>query len=424
MLSTVLIIDKRKELPAKYKKCIDELEASTVIARNLKDAFLSLQSLEPDMVIVSDSIEEKLSDFCQKIRTLTYNSRPIIIALSKSADTHDRIEVLESGADDFISEPVNIEEFRTRIKAHLRREIESNLDNKTLLPNLKYSHKALKRVLGTEGLSVLFAEIQNFKEYTEIYTELAGDKLIQTFIAIVKSALDSSDFVGQYNETGFVIITNKYKAEKLATFLTFAFDTVVPKFYSQTDVKRGYCTMKGEKYAGMRVNFVSVLIGGMIDGFNLVPNTKLLLDKLISIKSMAKIPNGSNYVIDRAKLTATDAVVEKVYNRTIFVKENDSSLQYLIRTSLELQGYDVIEDIDENIAEQPAIVIIDSKDDLSELENLKTIKQNQNFVNTKFIVTTTVHNKSSILDAGADLYLPKPYEISELVRWVEYFLNR
>ena len=424
MLSTVLIIDKRKELPAKYKKCIDELEASTVIARNLKDAFLSLQSLEPDMVIVSDSIEEKLSDFCQKIRTLTYNSRPIIIALSKSADTQDRIEVLESGADDFISEPVNIEEFRTRIKAHLRREIESNLDNKTLLPNLKYSHKALKRVLGTEGLSVLFAEIQNFKEYTEIYTELAGDKLIQTFIAKVKSALDSSDFVGQYNETGFVIITNKYKAEKLATFLTFAFDTVVPKFYSQTDVKRGYCTMKGEKYAGMRVNFVSVLIGGMIDGFNLVPNTKLLLDKLISIKSMAKIPNGSNYVIDRAKLTATDAVVEKVYNRTIFVKENDSSLQYLIRTSLELQGYDVIEDIDENIAEQPAIVIIDSKDDLSELENLKTIKQNQNFVNTKFIVTTTVHNKSSILDAGADLYLPKPYEISELVRWVEYFLNR
>ncbi len=424
MLSTVLIIDKRKELPAKYKKCIDELEASTVIARNLKDAFLSLQSLEPDMVIVSDSIEEKLSDFCQKIRTLTYNSRPIIIALSKSADTQDRIEVLESGADDFISEPVNIEEFRTRIKAHLRREIESNLDNKTLLPNLKYSHKALKRVLGTEGLSVLFAEIQNFKEYTEIYTELAGDKLIQTFIAIVKSALDSSDFVGQYNETGFVIITNKYKAEKLATFLTFAFDTVVPKFYSQTDVKRGYCTMKGEKYAGMRVNFVSVLIGGMIDGFNLVPNTKLLLDKLISIKSMAKIPNGSNYVIDRAKLTATDAIVEKVYNRTIFVKENDSSLQYLIRTSLELQGYDVIEDIDENIAEQPAIVIIDSKDDLSELENLKSIKQNQNFVNTKFIVTTTVHNKSSILDAGADLYLPKPYEISELVRWVEYFLNR
>lgn len=424
MLSTVLIIDKRKELPTKYKKCIDDLDTNTVIARTLKDAFLSLQNIEPDMVIISDSIDEDLANFCQKVRALTYNTRPIIIALSKSADIQDRIDVLESGADDFLSEPVNIEEFKTRIKAHLRRDIELNLDSKTLLPNLKYSQKALKRVLNAEGNAVLFASIQNFEEYKTIYTELAGDKLIQTFIAITKSALDKTDFIGQYDEKSFIIITNKYSAERLATFLTFAFDTVVPKFYSENDVKRGYSTLKGEKYTGMRVNFVSVLIGGMVDGFKLVSNTKILIDKLISIKSLAKIPSGSNYVIDRAKLTGSDAIIEKPFNKTIFVKESDNSLQYLIRTSLELQGYDVIENINEEFAEQPAIVILDSKDDLSELESLKLLKKNQNFVNTKFIVTTTVHNKSAILGSGADLYLPKPYEIADLIKWVEYFLNK
>ena len=47
----------------------------------------------------------------------------------------------------------------------------------------------------------------------------------------------------------------------------------------------------------------------------------------------------------------------------------------------------------------------------------------KNFVNTKFIVTTAVHDKALILDSGADLYLPKPYEISDLIRWVEYFLK-
>ena len=108
MLATVLIIDKRKELSVKYKKCIDDTEANTIIARNLKDAFVFLQELEPDMVIISDSIDENLADFCKKVRILTYNSRPIIIALSKSADISDRISVLENGADDFISEPVNI----------------------------------------------------------------------------------------------------------------------------------------------------------------------------------------------------------------------------------------------------------------------------------------------------------------------------
>ena len=147
MLSTVLIIDKRKELSTKYKKSIDNTDINTVVARSLQDAMSLVQSLEPDMIIVSDSIGESLSGFCQKIRALTYNTRPVIIALSKSADFNDRIGILEAGADDFISEPVNIEEFKTRIKAHLRRDIESNLDNKTLLPNQKYVKKALKRVL-------------------------------------------------------------------------------------------------------------------------------------------------------------------------------------------------------------------------------------------------------------------------------------
>ena len=143
MLSTVLIIDKRKELSVKYKKCIDETDVNTVIARTLKDALVILQALEPDMIIVSDSIEEELAAFCGKIRALTYNTRPVIVALSKSAESEDRIRILESGADDFISEPVNIDEFKSRVRAHLRRDIELNLDNKTLLPNQKYVRKSL-----------------------------------------------------------------------------------------------------------------------------------------------------------------------------------------------------------------------------------------------------------------------------------------
>ena len=141
MLSTVLIIDKRKELSLKYKRSIDETEINTVIAHTLKDGLLNIQTLEPEMIIISDSIEEELCAFCKKIRALTYNTRPVFVALSKSADAADRINVLENGADDFISEPVNIEEFKTRIKAHIRRDVESNLDDTTLLPNKKYVKK-------------------------------------------------------------------------------------------------------------------------------------------------------------------------------------------------------------------------------------------------------------------------------------------
>ena len=48
-------------------------------------------------MILFDSIEESLVGFVKKIRALTYNTRPVIVALSKSADYEDRICVLESG---------------------------------------------------------------------------------------------------------------------------------------------------------------------------------------------------------------------------------------------------------------------------------------------------------------------------------------
>ena len=62
MLSNVLIIDKRKELSIKYKKSIEDNETTTVISRNLKEALHYIQFAEPDIIIISDSLEEKLSN--------------------------------------------------------------------------------------------------------------------------------------------------------------------------------------------------------------------------------------------------------------------------------------------------------------------------------------------------------------------------
>ena len=130
--------------------------------------------------------------------------------------------------------------------------------------NQKYVRKSLKRVLTSEMQAVLMVGFETIENYKSVYTEVVADKLVQTFVAIAKSTLDENDFIGQYDEKNFVIVTNKYNAEKLATFLTFAFDTVVPKFYSEEDSKRGYMLLKGERLAGMRANFVSVLVGGIV----------------------------------------------------------------------------------------------------------------------------------------------------------------
>mgnify|MGYP002523950598 CR=1 FL=1 len=420
MLCKALIIDTRKELSTKYKKSLTDKDIEVQIARSIQDGFGFIQSLEPDLIIVSDSITEPLADFCEKIRILTYNIRPVIVALSKSDNIEDKIKVLESGADDFISEPVNFKEFQIRIKAHLRRELETNLDNKTLLPNEKYSIRALKRTLAeSKDWATLLISIENYKQYIDVYSEFAGDKVIQTLIAILKSTLSDTDFISKLNENEFLIITKSHVAERLASFIVMAFDSVASKFYSHEDTKRGYMLVQSDDEAGRRIDFVSLLISVVSSEFDSYSNPEHLIHKMRRIKPLAKLPAKSNYIVDRPKITGvTDSNIK--YNKKIVILEKDEAMELLLRTTLELQGYDVLTSAEDDA---PAMFIIDTGDNMDKLELCSKIKNNPVFVHSKIIVTSNYHDKSAILNTGADLYLPKPYEISTLVKWIEYFMR-
>ena len=423
MLSNVLIIDKRKELSTKYKKSIEDDQTTVIISRNLKDAMFKIQTTDPDIIIVSDSIEEKLSDFCSRIRALTYNTRPVIIALSKSADSSDRILVLESGADDFISEPVNSDEFVMRVKAHLRREFESSIDKLKHLPNQNYSMRAIKRILSSDNnWACMLISIENFENYKESYSKLASDKLIQTYTAIITSSLSETDYLGSISDNEFLIITEELKAEKIANFLIFAFDMVAGKFYSEQDKERGFMIMQGDSEAGRRSDFVHTTIGVVTAKTRKYKDNQELVTDLINIHNLAKLPDKSNYLIERTKLSGENSVYEKTYNNKILINEPDDALSLLLSTILKLQGYEIIHADSDEV---PAVIIIDSGSEDSEtgLSACKNIKENEKYKDTKLIMTSIYHDKEAILKAGADLYLPKPYEIEELVRWVDLFIK-
>lgn len=419
MQSVTLIIDKRKELSTKYKKLLYGNINNVIVTDNIISAIKFIKDKEPDLIIISDSVGENLAENCKKIRALTYNMRPVIIATSKSAELEDRLAALENGADDFISEPVNPQEFFMRIKAHLRREIESNMDSKLLLPKNNYSLRALKRLLSEEApKAAMLISIENFENYKETYTELASDKLIQTYSAIIKSALAEDDYFGLISNDKFLITTDSIKAEQIANFLTFAFDTVAAKFYSPQDIKRGFMLIQGDEYAGLRSNFVHTTIGIVTNEFKHYDDQAQLMNALIQIHKIANLPNKSNYLIERQKITS-DSISESKTSNKILILEEDEALTILLKTILELQGYEVVQDFDEPVQ----IIILDAgTEDFKGIETCKTLRENPEFDRTKIIVTSVLHDKELILNAGADLYIPKPYDISHIVKWVEKML--
>ncbi len=429
MQSVTLIIDTRLELSTKYKKLLESPTNKVIISKDLITALKLIQDKEPDLIIISDSFDDDLSDFCKQVRALTYNMRPIIVAMSKSADFNDRIKVLESGADDFLSEPVNSEEFKVRMTAHLRREFESNLSVKQFLPNKNYSLRALKRKLSEDKpWAVLYISIENFESYKQAYTQLASDKLLQTYVAIIQASLNENDYIGELSENIFLVITDPIKAERLARFLIFAFDSVANKFYAEHDLDRGYMIMQGDEYAGRRANFVHSTIGVITNEFAKYKDTTQVLNSLVHVHHLADNPNRSNYLIERPKISAEDSVLESEYNNRIVIFETDEALSILLNTILKLQGYQT-EIINEykipDEEEVPALIIVDAGD-LEKKNGLNLcyrLKQEEKFKDSKVIVTSIIHDKELVLNTGADLYLPKPYEITQLIKWVNEFVK-
>ncbi len=425
MQSVTLIIDKRLELPTKYKKLLESPNNRVIVSRDLLSSIKIIKDAEPDLIIISDSMED-LTEFCKQVRALTYNMRPVIVALSKSADFNDRINVLNSGADDFLSEPVNPKEFQVRMNAHLRREYESNLDTKNFMPNRNYTLRTIKRTLSKEGNSwaMLYISIENFAQYKEAYTEIASDKLLQTYGAIIKASISENDYAGQLEENVFFVITDTLKAEKIAHFLTFAFDSVVNKFYAEHDLSRGYMILQGDEFAGKRADFVHFTISVITNEDDKYKEVTQVLNSLVQLHDLADMPNKSNYLIERPKISGENSVVEKIYNNKILIFEADEALGTLLNTILNLQGYQtkIMQQYEmPEACDKPALIIVDAGD-LEKKNGLNLcyqIKKDINFKNTKIIVTSIIHDKELVLNTGADLYLPKPYEIPALIRWID-----
>ena len=429
MRSVTLIIDRRLELSTKYKKLLETDTNQVLVSRDMLTSIKIIKDSEPDLIIISDSFDDDLSDFCKQVRALTYNMRPVIVALSKSADFNDRIKVLNSGADDFLSEPVNSKEFQVRMQAHLRREFESNLDTKQFLPTKNYTLRAIKRAISQElKWAMLYISIENFDEYKQAYTELASDKLLQTYSAIIKASLSEKDYVGQLKENVFFVITDPLKAEGIAKFLTFAFDSVVNKFYAEHDLSRGYIILQGDEFAGKRADFVHFTISVITNEAKTYRDYPQVISALEQLHDLADLPDKSNYIIDRPQITGKDSIITPAYNNKIFIYETDEALCTLLNAILKLQGFQTVIMNQYRVPKKsdiPALIIVDAGD-LEKKNGLNLcykLKQSEDFRNTKIIVTSIIHDKELILNTGADLYLPKPYDISTLIKWIDNLMK-
>ncbi|MGF1590878.1 MAG: response regulator transcription factor [Pleurocapsa sp.] len=156
MISHILVVEDEVKL-AQFIKM--ELELEKYQVTHAADGFTGLSSareIQPDLILL-DWMLPGISgpEICRRLRQ-TGNKVPIILLTAKD-EVSDRVAGLDAGADDYIIKPFSIEELLARVRANLRRDLESEI-NLLQFSNLTLNHSTREVFRGSRLIELTAKE--------------------------------------------------------------------------------------------------------------------------------------------------------------------------------------------------------------------------------------------------------------------------
>lgn len=434
----ILIIHKTKAASA-YVPILEKTGGKVHTASSFEEANKLLSFLHPDLIVLAANMPEGDGRlYCQQIRAIVLQPRPVLVLLQSGGDVGDRISSFRYGADDVLDDPIDPQELAIRVLAHLRRRQEEFSNPLTQLPGPNLIRRMIEQCLVTERpWSAMSIDLNKIRVYNETYGDLAGDQLIKALGAILMDVSDSDrDFVGHIEADDFFMVTQPKSAEYKAKKICRQFDSISSQFYPRGDIERGYLISTGRGGIRRRVPLISVSVGIISSAIRRYQSYVDVLTTAKDYRNIAKRRNGSFYVSDHMSIEADKHEMPAGRERSrlarILVVEPDDAMACLLQETLLLEGYlvEVANSVDlalEILHRQPPdLVLLESTLENSQMNGwmlCRTLKESQEYCNTFVVMATSHPDQSLALDAGADLYLPKPFDMPSLLSEVSYLLR-
>ena len=170
-----------------------------LISATAVDGMDALEKMKEDQfdIVITDINMPRLNGIGLIKRVAAEYSDTDVIAITGFQTEYNYTDIIALGASDFISKPINMNEFEAKIKRILRErnmrfELKqlSTRDSLTGLYNRRYlddnlRNEAIRASRQHYDLYLLLIDIDNFKTYNDQYGHQQGDRLLQELAQII-----------------------------------------------------------------------------------------------------------------------------------------------------------------------------------------------------------------------------------------------
>ena len=233
----ILILDNDSKLKESLKISLDRLKFAADTAQDVNNAFLMLGKKEYTILIFNIEEPSQCIDFINKVR----NEFDVdIIVMKDLSNKSNYVEIIDSGASDFIKKPFNMDELEAKIRRIIterKRKNELNrlsiTDSLTELYNQRHFYARLsEEVIRAERqrhpLSLILLDLDNFKEYNDKNGHLAGDEVLRNvgniIISCIREGVDSGYRYGGDEFAIIVVDADIEVARDIGTRISNAFE--------------------------------------------------------------------------------------------------------------------------------------------------------------------------------------------------------
>lgn len=301
----ILVIDDSQLYAMKIANVLEPSGFQIIHASNAIDGLRQVREEKPDLLLL-DIVMPGMSGFevCRILRSSESNNMMPIIILTSSGEEDDIVKGLELGADDYIIKPFVDREITIRVKNTLRRlERIRDANPLTGLPgNLEIARDIQSRIEMDQEFSIIYADIDNFKAYNDVYGFANGDSAIKLTADIIRDQValfnDEPNFIGHVGGDDFIVVTTPKIDEQIAAGIITEFDRRIRELYHENDLKRGFISSVNRQ--GKKTNFPIMTISlAIVTNVNRRFTLHLQIAEVAAeVKKKVKSFDGSNYLVN------------------------------------------------------------------------------------------------------------------------------